>query len=276
MKWKLKAFIQNSIAILPKPISYELYYQTQRHFGELKKPFNPIEKLNEIAQIFRKIQKQGYDIKGKSFLEVGTGRVPLFPIASWLCGAEKFITMDLNPYMRDELIKESLSFVKTEEEKIKTMFGDLINSKRFDLLLSYSQKKISKEDILKLCQTEYLAPGDARKTNLQEKSIHYHVSNAVYEHIPLDVVFDILEEGNRIIADDGLFINAIDYSDHFFYSDKTISAISETLCFSTQSHFGNLFKQIMGMTPLKYRAANQVIEVESMDDGEKDVFNTAW
>ena len=47
------------------------------------------------------------------------------------------------------------------------------------------------------------------------------------------------------------------------YSDKTISAISENLCFSTQSHFGNLFKQIMGMTPLKYRAANQVIEVEN-------------
>lgn len=47
------------------------------------------------------------------------------------------------------------------------------------------------------------------------------------------------------------------------YSDKTISAISENLCFSTQSHFGNLFKKIMGMTPLKYRAANQIIEVEN-------------
>ncbi|MCL2421259.1 MAG: AraC family transcriptional regulator [Defluviitaleaceae bacterium] len=45
------------------------------------------------------------------------------------------------------------------------------------------------------------------------------------------------------------------------YSDKTISAISANFCFSTQSHFGNLFKQMMGMTPLKYRAANQVIEM---------------
>ena len=45
------------------------------------------------------------------------------------------------------------------------------------------------------------------------------------------------------------------------YSDKTISAISANFCFSTQSHFGNLFKQITGMTPLKYRAANQIIEV---------------
>ena len=46
------------------------------------------------------------------------------------------------------------------------------------------------------------------------------------------------------------------------YSDKTISAISACFCFPTQSHFGKLFKNIMGITPLKYRAANQVIEVQ--------------
>jgi len=45
------------------------------------------------------------------------------------------------------------------------------------------------------------------------------------------------------------------------YTDKTISAISASFCFPTQSHFGTLFKQIKGITPLKYRAANQIIEV---------------
>jgi len=47
------------------------------------------------------------------------------------------------------------------------------------------------------------------------------------------------------------------------YSDKTIAAIAANFCFSTQSHFGDLFKKVMGMTPLKYRAANQIIEVPS-------------
>ncbi|MCL2588273.1 MAG: AraC family transcriptional regulator [Oscillospiraceae bacterium] len=45
------------------------------------------------------------------------------------------------------------------------------------------------------------------------------------------------------------------------YSDKTISAIAANFCFPTQSHFGKLFKNIMGITPLKYRTANQIIEV---------------
>ena len=47
------------------------------------------------------------------------------------------------------------------------------------------------------------------------------------------------------------------------YSDKTIAAIAATFCFPTQSHFGKLFKNIMGITPLKYRTANQIIELHT-------------
>lgn len=37
------------------------------------------------------------------------------------------------------------------------------------------------------------------------------------------------------------------------YTDKTISEISEYLCFSTQSYFQNVFKKKYGMTPKEYR-----------------------
>ena len=37
------------------------------------------------------------------------------------------------------------------------------------------------------------------------------------------------------------------------YTDKTISEISEYLCFSTQSYFQNVFKAKYGMTPKEYR-----------------------
>ncbi|MCL2368439.1 MAG: AraC family transcriptional regulator [Oscillospiraceae bacterium] len=45
------------------------------------------------------------------------------------------------------------------------------------------------------------------------------------------------------------------------YTDQTIAAIAAMFCFPTQSHFGELFKKIMGITPLKYRSAHQIIEV---------------
>ena len=37
------------------------------------------------------------------------------------------------------------------------------------------------------------------------------------------------------------------------YTDKTISEISEYLCFSTQSYFQNVFKKQYGMTPMQFR-----------------------
>lgn len=37
------------------------------------------------------------------------------------------------------------------------------------------------------------------------------------------------------------------------YSDKTISQISNFLCFSSQSHYQTLFKKQYGMTPMEYR-----------------------
>ena len=227
MNWKKKAFIQNFVACLPKKISYELYFQIQRHFGGLKKPYSPISHFQVCANVLNKIIGYGYTINGKAFFEVGTGRVPLFPVAFWLCGAGKIITIDLNPYIRNELIMDMLFFIKREETKIKNIFGNLLDMERFDILLNYSRSsKIKIKDTFNLCKTEYISPGDAAKTDLPENSIDYHISHTVYEHIPLSVIENILTEGNRIISKDGLFINHIDYADHFAKMDKTISAIN--------------------------------------------------
>ncbi|MCL2397870.1 MAG: AraC family transcriptional regulator [Defluviitaleaceae bacterium] len=49
------------------------------------------------------------------------------------------------------------------------------------------------------------------------------------------------------------------------YSDTSIADIAANFCFSTQSHFGDLFKRMKGTTPLKFRAENQVIEVRSVE-----------
>lgn len=227
MNWKLKALIQNAVAKLPSALSYELYFQMQRYCGGLKKPFDPKGHFSSGAAMLRKIQERGLPLKGKTFFEVGTGRVPLLPVAFWLGGAGKTITVDLNPYMRRELIADMLFFVRTQEGAIRKIFGDLLDEERFAALLDYGKTgKVDKRRLCALCGIDYAAPADAANTSLPDESVDYHISNAVYKHIPLETIRDILIEGNRIIAGDGLFINVIDYGDHFSYMDGSISVIN--------------------------------------------------
>lgn len=226
MHWKTKSKIQNAVSLLPSSISYATYYWIQRHFGGLRR-MNPVSRLKAGVETWRRVQELGYDPTEKVFFEIGTGRVPIVPVAYWLMGAKRTITVDLNPYMKAELIRESLESISSNKEVIQELFGSLLYKKRLDdLLYFYNSSTFSTGSFLEFCQIKYVAPGDAAKTGLKEKSIDFHTSYAVFEHIPPMILKNIIEEGNRIISDGGLFVNRIDYSDHYSHSDKTVSAIN--------------------------------------------------
>jgi hypothetical protein len=226
MNWKLKAAIQNAISILPSSASYSTYYWVQRHFGGLRS-IDPVSKLTAGIETCKRIKELGADPSERVFFEVGTGRVPLVPMAYWLMGAKKTITIDLNPYLKSELIHESLRYILSNHEEVRKLFGSLMNEDRLEELLHYGKKAtFSTRSFLYLCGIDYVAPGDAGNTMLSPHSIDFHTSYTVFEHIPLETLKKIIEEGNRIINDNGLFIHRIDYSDHFSHSDKNISPIN--------------------------------------------------
>lgn len=227
MQWKLKAKIQNAVSLLPSSLSYSAYYWIQRHFGGLRR-INPTTRIAAAIETCKRICEQGESLSDKVFLEVGTGRVPIVPIAYWLMGAKKTITIDLNPYLRSELLKESLQYIHDNKEEVLDLFGSFLIKERFNMLQEASGKDscFSASEILNLCQVDYIAPGDATDTNLPEQSIDFHTSYTVFEHIPLEILERILKEGSRILKDRGLFVHRIDYSDHFSHSDKRISAIN--------------------------------------------------
>jgi len=214
------------VALLPRRVSYPAYYWIQRHFGGLH-GYNPEAGLVAGIEIWKKIVNCGQDPTDKVFFEVGTGRVPLVPLSFWLMGARKTITVDINPYVRSELVGETLSYILNMDARISELFGPLIRADRLHLLREFaSQDDRSPAKLFDLCQIEYLAPADASKTSIPSKSVDYHVSNLVFEHIHPTVLRAILEEGNRIVNNEGLFIHKIDYTDHFSYSDGRISPIN--------------------------------------------------
>jgi len=48
------------------------------------------------------------------------------------------------------------------------------------------------------------------------------------------------------------------------YSDVELVNISEALCFSSQSHFGKMFKRFMGVTPQNYRNKERLIDLPNV------------
>jgi len=227
MNWKIKSKIQNAVSLLPSSVSYATYYWIQRHFGALKNKTNPMAKMESALKTWKQIQKLGHNPKEKVFFEVGTGRIPMVPVAYWLMGAKSTITIDLNPYMKAELIEESLDYLLGNKKEVEQLFGDLLNQKRFNKLVHFCKNQsFSTDSFLDVCQIQYIAPSDASKTELKENSIDFHTSYTVFEHIPPMVLKKIIQEGNRIICKEGLFVHRIDYSDHFAGTDKKISAIN--------------------------------------------------
>lgn len=226
MNWKLKALVQNTVSLLPSTTSYAVYYWIQRHFGALRR-INPVSRLVAGVETWKRIVEIGHNPTDKIFFEVGTGRVPLTPLAYWLLGARGTISVDLNPYLRPELVRESLLYMTEHDGEILQIFGSYLVRERLDRLREFScARPFSLDAFLDLCSITYIAPGDAAATGLDRESVDFHTSFTVFEHIPPDVLSRILEEGNRILRTDGLFVHYIDYSDHFSHSDDSISGIN--------------------------------------------------
>ena len=226
MNWRTKARIQNAIAMLPESFSNSVYYAIQRKFGGLKS-INPVKRLNAGIETWRRIQSQDRDPKGGVFFEVGTGRTVNVPLSFWLMGAEKTITIDLNPYLKEELVLESIDFICNNKPDIEALFGELIEPKRFEHLIVWNQgKHRSLAAALDLIQVRYIAPGDAMHTSLPPKCIDFHTSFTVFEHIPGDVIAGIILEANRLLRPGGMLVHCIDYSDHFAHDDKSIGKMN--------------------------------------------------
>lgn len=243
MNWRMKAAIQNVIAMLPSPISYAAYYAMQRRLGGLRRPA-PAKRMAAGVRMADFIETWGGGIEGRTVVEVGTGHRLCLPMALWLCGAGEIHTVDLNPYLKPELVIEDIDYLRSHRGEIVALFGRHALApgfdQRFQRLLA---RRCRLPELLDLMHIRYLAPGDATRLPLAAGSADYHVSYTVLEHIPPKTLTAILSEGKRVVGTDGLLVHHVDFSDHFSHSDRSISAVN-FLRFTErqwQRHAGNRY-----------------------------------
>lgn len=224
MHWMIKAAIQNAIALLPDPLSHDTYYAMQRRFGGLRS-IAVEDKLRQGIEVAQRANHNGLRVEGARALEVGTGRRLNLPLSLWLQGAASVVSVDLNPYLRPELVHEDLRQIRDERERVEALFGERLDRDRLRQLLALADD-FDLERLLQTCSIRYLSPGDAADLDLADGSIDLHVSYEVFEHIPGPVLEAILREGSRVISPRGLLVHYIDFSDHFSHSDTGIGPIN--------------------------------------------------
>jgi SAM-dependent methyltransferase len=225
--WKLKARLQNAVARLPPKLGNSVYFLGQRLLGGLRQA-DSTTRLEAGRSIVARLDRRGRSIGGKTFLEIGTGHQLNLPIALWLCGAGNIITVDLNRYLREDLVRADLEYLSNHVDEVRRLFGEHGRRPEFEGRLTRLIQNRHSEfgRLLDTIDIRYMAPCDAAELPLAEDSIDFHVSYTVLEHIPPDVLTGILREGNRVLRRDGLFVHCVDFSDHFSHSDSSVSSVN--------------------------------------------------
>lgn len=224
MRWTYKAWAQKAFASLPPWLGDPVYYAVQRKFGGMRF-FTPGTGLKAGISIAERIAGQGQSLTSKTCLEIGTGWALNLPIALWLCGAARIITIDINPYIKPELVLATVSYLKANQDAVSSMFGRWAMGPLFEERYRALLTAESADQVFGMTGIRYCAPTSATCLELESQSVDYYVSYAVLEHIPPTELAHVLSEAHRALKRTGLFIHCVDFSDHFAHSDTSIPSI---------------------------------------------------
>lgn len=226
MNWKVR-FLRNALfGILPVILQDRLRSMRQQDNG-----IHPLTVKNGLAQASLLIQS-GCSLAGKSLLEIGTGWQPIIPILFYLAGC-RVTTIDSQRLMREGAVEATAHGLIELGESIAEGLG---------LEVEEVERKLTGH-----IDIEYLAPHDLLNSDLPTGSFDIVTSHAVLEHVPKDVIADMLPEIMRVLRPDGFMCHIIDNSDHWEHQDKSLSRLN----FLTLNDA--VFSMLCAMNPLDYQ-----------------------
>ena len=159
----------------------------------------------------------GKGIDKCNYFEFGTGYDLFIPIIVSLHGFGNLKCIDIRNLAFPEIVNDLLRRLDRQKLSFNLLHPIPEKVPNFDI---GNIRKLLK-DIFRI---EYIAPLDARDTGFESDSIDFVLSNATMEHIPADTIRGILNECYRIMTPGGIMSNAIDYRDHFSFSDTSITS----------------------------------------------------
>jgi len=210
--WRFKSvafYIFNSI-----PFGNKVYYWFQRYITHSQpRPYVPtfksareqIKHARRIAELYDKVAEL-------KLLEIGAGWDLYANLIYYCFGLDHQIAVDIRRWARAETIHAAICHLQSDPPKGAMRLPSLLvsdHSLEQDLKLFYGIR--------------YIAPFDATSCDIDTGSIDVITTTSVFEHIPSNILPDIMKEFRRIIRNTGLMSHVVDYSDHYAHADPRIT-----------------------------------------------------
>jgi len=209
LNWRVKGLIQLLLSKIPFGVNINHKLQFLRgaytEKGLLKSALIQSDQIREFDH--------RQSIENSTVLEIGTGWSLIGVILFHLKGAKKIFGVDLHPHANHKVAHILLRGLLSDINGIATCLGvsKAETEHKIKLLLKCNANK----SLFECLNFTYIAPGDARHTNLKDSSVDIVFSYGVLEHIPTDVLAEVFDENNRILKNNGTSYHNIGMHDHY-------------------------------------------------------------
>jgi SAM-dependent methyltransferase len=217
MRWVAKAAVQRGLGALPQ--GERLNYVFQRHvLHSFPVPDSAYrQKFTRATAHLAAYEEHGPGVPSANatFYEFGAGWDLAIPLSYALLGVGRQIVIDIRPSARTELVNETIAAL----ERLRPELEEATVRRLGDLGGPVS----TIAELEPRFGIRYLAPCDARATDLPAASIDFASSTDTCEHIPAPDLVEIFSECRRLLQPGGAFSCRVDLQDHYAYFDRSLS-----------------------------------------------------
>lgn len=170
-----------------------------RRIARAIRPYNSTPANDRMAveqgqEMVDTLQEAGVSVDGRDVLEIGSGWLPTVPIVFAANGARRVVLTDV---------------------------VRLADPQTWDLARRNVAANAPDLDIPTPLPFDYRAPTDL--SDIESASVDLIISRTVLEHIPVEVLPNVLEQCRRVLRDDGAMCHIIDHTDHRAHVDEKLS-----------------------------------------------------
>lgn len=165
------------------------------------------------------LEQVGFDLDGKTVLEIGSGWFPILPLMLRVAGARRIYVTDMHRLLDGRNLQAAANFLLQNKGNISDRL--VLQPDLVERALA-CPPDLGFEETLEWFGFAYVVPFDTSRYH-QITDLDLVVSHTVMEHIPREVIVDIFAKIKLMLNPNGLMMHGIDHTDHRSHRDRNLS-----------------------------------------------------